>query len=222
MNSTYKFTSFLQEILHRSLSVFQIDLSCFIFNQRGVRTLSKQLYIVISQTGTLLSRVLKLLTKAEYNHASISLLPDLNTMYSFGRLNPYNPFIGGFVQESPDYGTFKRFYNTKVVVLSVTVTDEQHEALQSKLDTMLLNKAQYHYNYLGLFLAGVHIHYHQRYHYYCSEFVKDMLVSFGVPDAEKLNAIIQPIHFLELPNVTKIYCGKLTDYNTAIHPSNFT
>ena len=34
---------------------------------------NKQLYIVISQTGTLLSRILKQITGAEYNHASISL-----------------------------------------------------------------------------------------------------------------------------------------------------
>ena len=174
--------------------------------------LPKQIYIVISQTGTILSRILKLITKAEYNHASISLTPDLNTMYSFGRLNPYNPFIGGFVRESPNYGTFKRFYNTEVIVLAVAISDEQYQALQSKLNAMALNKEQYHYNYLGLFLAGVHIHYHQRDHYYCSEFVKEMLISYGVHDAEKLNPIIKPIHFLELPNITKTYCGKLTNY----------
>ena len=38
---------------------------------------NRQLYIVISQTGTLLSRILKQITGAEYNHASISLSRDL-------------------------------------------------------------------------------------------------------------------------------------------------
>ena len=56
---------------------------------------NKQLYIVISQTGTLLSRILKQITGAEYNHASISLSRDLERMYSFGRRHPYNPFWGG-------------------------------------------------------------------------------------------------------------------------------
>lgn len=41
---------------------------------------NKQLYIVISQTGTLLSRILKQITGAEYNHASISLSRDLERM----------------------------------------------------------------------------------------------------------------------------------------------
>ena len=66
-----------------------------------MNTRNKQLYIVISQTGTLLSRILKALTGAEYNHASISLSEDLEEMYSFGRRYPYNPFWGGFVMESP-------------------------------------------------------------------------------------------------------------------------
>ena len=177
-----------------------------------MKILPKQIYIVISQTGTLLSRVLKLTTKAEYNHVSISLSHDLNTMYSFGRLNAYNPFIGGFVRESPYYGTFKRFRNTEVIVLSITISDEQYKALKSKLNTMFLNKEQYHYNYLGLFLAGAHICYHQKDHYYCSEFVKEILTGHSVHGAEKLNSIIKPIDFLELPNTTKIYCGKLTNY----------
>ena len=66
-----------------------------------MNTSNKQLYIVISQTGTLLSRILKYITGAEYNHASISLSRDLDKMYSFGRRHPYYPFWGGFVIESP-------------------------------------------------------------------------------------------------------------------------
>lgn len=174
--------------------------------------LAQQIYIVISQTGTILSRTLKLITKAEYNHASISLSSDLNTMYSFGRVNPYNPFIGGFVKESPYFGTFKRFSDTKVIVLSISISDEQYLSLQKKLNAMFLNKEHYHYNYLGLFLAGIHIHYRHKSRYYCSEFVKEMLINHGVPAAERLNPITKPIHFLELPNVTEIYCGRLTNY----------
>ena len=84
-------------------------------------------YIVVSQTGTVLSRILKLATGAKYNHASVSFDDSLKTMYSFGRLNPYNPFFGGFVRESTRYGTFKRFYNTEAVVISLPVDSETYE-----------------------------------------------------------------------------------------------
>ena len=70
------------------------------------------IYIVVTQTGTVLSRILKIVTKAEYNHVSISLDPSLDQMYSFGRKNAYNPIWGGMVQECPKWGTFKRISGT--------------------------------------------------------------------------------------------------------------
>ena len=108
---------------------------------------NRQLYIVISQIGTLLSRILKQITGAEYNHASISLSRDLERMYSFG----------GFVIESPRTGTFKRFSETKVLVLSVSVTEEQHAELKEMLDVMWKRRRKYSYNYIGLCLAYFHV-----------------------------------------------------------------
>ncbi len=119
--------------------------------------MEKHVYIVISQTGTLLSRFLKLVTKAEYNHASISLVPDLSTMYSFGRKNPYNPFWAGFVTESARFGTFKRFSKTRIVVLDIAVSEEQYLAISRRIQIMTMLKQHYHYNYLGLWLAGLRI-----------------------------------------------------------------
>ena len=98
--------------------------------------MEQHVYIVISQTGTLLSRIIKLVTKAEYNHASISLAPDLDVMYSFGRKHPYNPFWGGFVKESPRWGTFKRFSQTRIMVLELAVTEEQIASLKQQQETL--------------------------------------------------------------------------------------
>ena len=64
----------------------------------------------------MLSIIIRSLTGAEYSHVSLSLDKKLNKMYSFGRLNPYNPFIGGFVHEGINIGTFKRFKNTKTKI----------------------------------------------------------------------------------------------------------
>ena len=74
-------------------------------------------------------------------------------MYSFGRRHPYNPFWGGFVIESPRTGTFKRFSETKVLVLSVSVIEEQHAELKEMLDVMWKRRRKYSYNYIGLCLA---------------------------------------------------------------------
>lgn len=171
----------------------------------------KQLYIVISQTGTLLSRIIRVVTGAEYNHASISVSADLEEMYSFGRRHPYNPFWGGFVIESPHKGTFKRFSDTKVIVIAVEISEKQYIEISNSLMRMYLQKENYHYNYLGLFLAAFHIERKKENCYYCSEFVGDILVKNQIIDANELDSIVQPIHFLSLPH-KQLYCGKLSEY----------
>lgn len=174
----------------------------------------RYIYIVISQTGTILSRILKIITGAKYNHASISLARDLQTMYSFGRLWAYNPFLGGFVQESLRYGTFRRFKNAEAVVAAIPVTEECYQQMQEFLDNMYVDRKNYHYNYIGLFLAGVKIQYCSKNTYYCSEFVKDVLIRFEIMEERQFEPIVQPIHILEQLQDYVVYRGKLRNYTS--------
>ena len=96
----------------------------------------KEIYIVVMQTGSIVSRALKMITGKEYNHVSVSFDPDLHYLYSFGRRNPYNPWIGGFVQESTDFGTLKRFSDTRAVVMSLPVSEKTYYQLVHKIDEM--------------------------------------------------------------------------------------
>lgn len=73
----------------------------------------RKVYIVLTYTGTILSRIVKMYTRREYSHVSIAFDEDLKEMYSFGRLNPYNPFIGGFVYERIDRGLLKKLKRLK-------------------------------------------------------------------------------------------------------------
>ena len=173
----------------------------------------KQIYIVITQTGTILSRILKLFTGAEYNHSSVSLSSDLSQMYSFGRKHPYNAIWGGFVVESITAGTFKRFYKTKAIVIAVDIDEELYLQLGRHLHEMYLKRKEYHYNYLGVILASLKIRFKKKNCFYCSEFVKDVLQQGYVSGAENLPDIVHPMDFFELPH-KQIYCGRLQEYNT--------
>lgn len=173
---------------------------------------TRQIYVVISQTGTFLSRILKRITGAQYNHASLSLSPTLQNMYSFGRMNPYNPFWGGFVTESPNFGTFKRFSNTRVIVLALDISEENYENMRLYLEQMVSDKHKYGYNYLGLYLAALHIIYTRQNRYYCSEFVREILKKYKIDGADGLSPIVHPIHFLTLPHKT-VFTGKLSEYS---------
>lgn len=171
-----------------------------------------KIYVVISQTGTILSRLLKLFTRDEYNHSSVALDGDLKRMYSFGRMWAYYPFYGGFVTESPDFGTFKRFKNTRAVVLSFDVTYENWHKIRKKINAMLESPKSYKYNYFGVYFAAVNIVHRSKNKYYCSEFVRDILIEAGVDEAKALPDIIKPVQFIDMSDSNKVYCGKLCDY----------
>ena len=172
----------------------------------------RQIYIVISQTGTILSRIIKAVTGAVYNHASISVDPTLQTMYSFGRMHPYNPVWGGFVKESPAYGTFHRFQNTKIVVLALPVGEQVYQDIKRYLEEMYDHRAQYTYNYIGLFLALFHLAYRSRDHYYCSEFVRHVLAEFDMIGQGEITGVVHPTNFMQLPEWRVVYQGSLQDF----------
>ncbi len=172
----------------------------------------KEIYIVVMQTGTILSRMLKRLTGKEYNHVSVSFDPDLHYLYSFGRKNAYNPWIGGFVQESLDFGTLKRFSETRAVVMSLPVEEEIYDELVHKINEMFDDRDNYYYDSLGLILACFNVIYKRDRHYYCSSFVRELLVDYGIEDSEQFESIVQPMHFLDLPDGRVIYRGRLRDF----------
>ncbi len=172
----------------------------------------KCVYIVLTQTGTVMSRMLKTMCRAEYNHASVCLNDTMEPMFSFGRLNPYNAFKGGFVRESANYGTFKRFYKTRAKILEVTVTKEAYENMASYIEQVESGKENYKYNYKGLFYAFFGIHKAYQNKYYCSEFVREVLLKGEKKLCDKLPSIIHPTDFL-LVEHTVIYEGVLKNYN---------
>lgn len=171
----------------------------------------REIYIVLSQTGSLLSRFLRLVTGKEYNHSSISMDWEMTKMYSFGRRTPYNPLFAGFVQESPKYGTFKRFPKTEVVVIAFTVDDQVYREIGAMMEDLKACSKELHYDFLGLFLAWFRIHYRRHNHFYCSEFVKTVLQYYAFEGSDQLAPITHPVDFMELPGADVVYRGKLCD-----------
>ena len=171
----------------------------------------KKIYVILSHTGTILSKAIKLRTGAEYTHASIALDRNLRNMYSFGRLNPYIAFLGGFVRESKNFGTFKRFKNTQVSILELEVTEKQYEQIHYQICYMKRNKRKYSFNYLGLILAGINMKNTNKYQFYCSEFVKYILEQANL-DLTNLPEITKPEDLKKLKNAHIVYKGYLRDF----------
>ena len=172
----------------------------------------KKIYIVLTHTGTILSKVIKEFTKDKFSHVSIALDIELKEMYSFGRLNPYNPFWGGFVHEYIDKGTFKRFYKTRAKVYSLDVTEEQYKLIKSNIEQIQNNKENYKFNIIGLFAAGFHKKIGKEKSFYCAEFVKYVMeksdIKIDLPD------VVKPEDFKDIKGLQEIYEGLLRKYQS--------
>lgn len=170
----------------------------------------KKIYFVLSYTGTILSKIVRLYTKKNYSHISISLDENLDTMYSFGRICPYLMFPGGFVHEGINFGTFKRFKNTKAMIFYIKITDEQYQKLQDNISYFKKNHKKFKFNIMGLYLVPFNIHLKRKSAFYCAEFVKSMLDTANIDN--NLPDVVKPLDFLNINDIEIIYEGKLSDY----------
>lgn len=170
----------------------------------------KKIYIILTHTGTILSRIIKKYTKDEFSHVSISLDINLKEMYSFGRLNPYNALWGGFIHEYIDKGTFKRFYKTKTKIYSLEITEEQYEKVKNNIERIKRNKKDYKFNMLGLLAVGFHKKIRKEHSFYCAEFIKYVLEKSEIK--VELPEIVKPEDFKNISGLQEIYSGLLRKY----------
>jgi hypothetical protein len=171
----------------------------------------KNIYVVVSKTGSIVSRLIGRATGDPYTHASIALDDSLEPMYSFGRIYTNNPVIGGFVKESVNYGSMKKFRTAEIVVIQLKVENEQYAEINEYIDAMYRQRKKYHYNYIGFFLAKFGLHIHRDNYFYCSEFVKDLLTRFHIIEEKQFSKVVRPVELLNVEG-TVVYQGKLCEY----------
>ena len=172
----------------------------------------KQIYIIITHTPSVVSKIIRKFTHTPYNHVSVSLDAELDRMFSFGRWYKYFPWIGGFVRESPRFGTLGRFPQTEAIVLTLNIDEDVYDGISKRLEDMLVHKYSYKYDSLGLILAIFGKTRKRENHYYCTAFLRDLLIDFGIEDDVLFKDIVQPLDFLELSNTREIYRGNLKEF----------
>lgn len=171
---------------------------------------NKKIYIILTYSGTMLSKLIRIYTKDPYCHVSVALDKNLNEMYSFGRLHPYCPFFAGFVKESPYSGTFKRFKNTQTEIYSFDVSVDQYEMIKNLISSIHNRCGEYHFNIIGLFAVGFHIKYQRKNSFYCAEFVKYVMEHANLDI--QLPELVKPIDFQNQQQMNLEYKGILEKY----------
>lgn len=172
---------------------------------------SKKIYIVMTFTGTLFSRLIRKFTKVYYPHASISLNQDFLKMYSFGRKIPLLPIFGGFVIENPHKGVYRVFKNTDCTVYELEVSFEQYRKLEKSIKKFEENAGDYKYNLIGLVTLLFNYSFKRDKYFFCTQFVDSVLKEAGINVTNKASEFVKPNDFLNNDNLKIIYSGKIRD-----------
>ena len=169
----------------------------------------KKIYLLLTDTGTLFSRLIKCYTKKPYNHASIAFDGELATVYSFGRKKPRNPFLCGFVREDMLSDWFRR---ANCAIYSLTVTDAQINQMRSYIRELEIQKELYRYNLLGVFGVMFNKPIERKNAFFCSQFVASVLKHCNVIDFTKDVSLIKPHELPYTASFQLVYEGKLMAY----------
>lgn len=177
----------------------------------------KEVYIMLSQLGTMVSRSIKLYTKAKYNHASFGIDPEMRTFCSFARRVRYFPVIAGFINEKVNEGMFGYYPNTECVIYALDVTDTQYEKIKDILDRYQKEKEQYKYNFLALLGVTINRPFVSEKRHTCAEFIAIILKEAGIYAFPKPSSLVRPDEIPAIPGLRLIYEGRMTEFRPALN-----
>ena len=171
----------------------------------------KTLYIFLTRSGTLVSNLVYALTGAEYTHISLAFDEDLTTLYSSTRKNGYTMFPAGPSREYLNRGVFRLRENIPCALYALEVTDEAYARAKRRADHMMNHGELYRFNSVGLLLCALHIRWNRRRHYFCSQFVSEVLEQSGALALPKDSTLMHPNDYALLPQLKCLYKGRLAD-----------
>ncbi|ASN03978.1 hypothetical protein [Virgibacillus necropolis] len=173
----------------------------------------RTIYFLFTDTGTYLSRAINYCTKEGLNHVSISFDDELQEVYSFGRKNPRNPFIGGFVKENIHDNFLK---NASCAIYAYHLTDAEFQKVQAKIREIELQACNYKYNFLGLFGVMLQIEINREHAMFCSQFVATVLRDVEGFKLSKPDCFTTPSDIRGLSGLQLVFQGKLGDYKKTV------
>ena len=168
---------------------------------------TEYIYIVFSKTGTWLSSIIDILTKSQYTHVALSFDDEFETLYTFGRINPNNPFSGGFTIESLNAGVYKKNPSTRCAIYKMPITSKQLKRLKKELNKFIHSNTHYKFNILGLISLLFGKPFERKKHYFCSQFVTKLLGESDIWHSPKPYGLTRPTDLLLITNKQLVFEG---------------
>lgn len=168
-------------------------------------------YVVLTRTDTRVAKVIRILTRKPYSHASISMDISLRELFSFCRNHPRFPLPATFNEEHVGKGVFGLYDHIPCEIYEISLTEKQHRELCKQLLHFQNFRKLYSYSLLGLIRVPLQIRHELRYKFVCSQFVAYMLQECNVK-LDKSASLYSPEDLRHLPMATLIYRGELNEY----------
>lgn len=163
---------------------------------------TRKLYILLTQFPGLNSRAIQLWTRFPYTHASLGLEEDLNTFYSF----VYKGFI---VESIPRYNKPGRT-PFPCALYCLDVPESIYHETKQTLQSFCRNRASMHYSRLGVVMGLVlRIPFRKKNHYFCSQFVAEVLNHCRAMRLKKDSTLYLPKDFSRSQELNLVFRGDL-------------
>ncbi len=160
----------------------------------------KKIYILLTRTQSVVSRVVHLVTLDTYTHAAIAFDQDFRVMYSSARWNGRDMFPCGPCEEYLHKGFYAR-HKTPCAVYELHVKDDVYERAKREVAEIISNQSQYHFNIIGLLLCRFHIPFRRKTYFFCSQFVGEILRRSGAAELPKEPCLMRPSDLSKLPQL---------------------
>lgn len=160
----------------------------------------RKLFLLLSKFSDCTSKMISVVTRSYFSHASLGLDEDKNTFYSFN--------LKGFIIEK-----ISRFLHMRkklpCELYELEVSEDTYRSVKSSLSDFIATKEKHHYSLSGLILSLFHIPHKSRQNYFCSQFVAYILERCQAVKLQKNSSLYFPKDLKKIPGIHLSYSGDM-------------
>lgn len=171
----------------------------------------KTLYLVLTRSTTVVSRLIHFATDADYTHIALAFDKELNCLYSSGRKNGKTMFPAGPCRESFETALYTTGGRVPCRVYELPVSDVVYDLAKQEVEDILKNADEYHYNIIGLLLCRMQISLNREHHFFCSQFVSEVLERSNALNLPKAASLMLPTDYMKLPQLKCCFEGYIDE-----------
>lgn len=155
-------------------------------------TAMKKITILLTKYSDKVSPLIYYLTGRTYTHASLGID---GTYYSFN--------YKGFCTET--VALHRKRGVEKSILYELNISDKSYQKICDQIQYFQQHKERFHYSCLGVVCCFFHIPFHRRDHYFCSQFVAEVLKRAGALTFKVTSELYLPSHFFrDLPENNQV------------------